>query len=339
MRSFINWIEGKYKQSLFPFANVPKNLDDIEIGQEFITPDDKKFALRGINHGKADIVSINDRGSEYPIRMPADSFKHFINDLSQHIDLPAKSGNPTIDKLLKKQGEFLGKGNDGLAFKVGDKIVKVSTTVPFHMINPFHRTPEEAISHSKNEAEISKELIRRGVEGILPVEYVEYGDKAFQIKPFVQMLDENNIPPAVLEQLKQIVKQVHEAGYVINDEIQVGMWNGKPYIVDLGTSRKSRFKDDKTMDLERLQRLFLANNVKMLPTGDALREKWEHYIFIITETHNKGWGREGLESWDVDPDEFPLLAEEMYKEFPQEKMKIAVEFRNARKMLERIFDM
>lgn len=178
--------------------------------------------------------------ADYGPSMPKASVKHFVNDLSGRVDLPP-SGHPHIDAVTSGQAEFVGKGDDGLVFKSGDKAVKVSTTVPYQPENQGHRSPEEAADQLEKQTATMNRLHAAGVPGVLPAEFVRHGDKGFQIKPFVET--PKRFSQEQLSQVRDAILGMHKAGYVLGDTIQAGIGpDGKAMLFDTGKARQADTK-------------------------------------------------------------------------------------------------
>ncbi len=210
---------------------------------------------------KGDQVQLSpyDPESTFGPWMPKTSVKHFVNDLAGRVDVPPKSGNAAIDAVSSGKAEFLGKGDDGLAFRVGGKVVKVSTTVPFQPDNPGHRTPEGAIKMLRGQAELGNKLAGLGVKGIQRSEFVVHGDKGFQIKPWVEIPEK--FTRVQLDAIQDIVIAVHEKGYSINNSIQAGLdAGGSPVLFDVGKAGKIKVAEgmdsDVEMDMDNLHNLY-----------------------------------------------------------------------------------
>lgn len=208
--------------------------------------------------------------------MPKESAKHFVNDLSGKVDLPADSGHPVVDALARGEGEHLGKGQDGVAFKVGDKVAKMSTTVPFQPFNPGHRTPEEAKQHIKKAVDVNNKLHEKGIPGLLKNEYVEHGDKAFAIRDHLEMPDK--LTPEQLRSVRHTVDRMHEEGYVVGDQIQVGLKDGKPYLFDLGNAQKARDEQDYEDDSGHFERFAKSMGGEALPLGRPAKARHESAV-------------------------------------------------------------
>ena len=209
------------------------------------------------------------------VEMPIESYKHFINDLTGKVDVPPDSGNRAIDAVASGKAEFLGKGDDGLAFRDGNALVKVSTTVPYQPTNPGHRTPQEAADRLKQQTETSEEMRKAGIPGILPTKFVQHGDKGFQIKPYVEVPEK--FTSEQVKQVRGIMDAMHEKGYVVGDEVQVGLFDGKPYIFDLGKAQKSRHKHDLQDDSDRFERWAEKQGVGRLPLRAEAQRQFDDW--------------------------------------------------------------
>ena len=69
-------------------------------------------------------------------RVPHSALAHFKDDLEGRVRSDKRSGDPDVDAVTSGEAEFLGKGDDGLAFRSRDNVVKVSTVVPYQPLNP-----------------------------------------------------------------------------------------------------------------------------------------------------------------------------------------------------------
>lgn len=184
--------------------------------------------------------------------MPEESASHFVHDLNGVVKVPGRSGNKLVDAVASGDGEYLGKGNDGLAFAVGDKVVKVSTTVPYHPFNPGNRSPGDAAAHLANEAEMTGLLLDNNVPGILPAEFIRHGDKGFLIRDRVKPAE--SLTAEQLRKVRRSMDAMHAAGFVLGDEVQVGLKDGEPFIYDLGAVRRSTRPADLESDSSKFER-------------------------------------------------------------------------------------
>jgi hypothetical protein len=207
---------------------------------------------------------------EMAVKVPISSLYNFVDDVSAQMTLKKNSGNQYVDAVINGQAEFLGKGEDGVTYRVGDKAVKSGSSVPYHAVfyNRPHRTPEEALGNIKNEFETGQNLLKAGVPGILPQQFFVHDGRGFIIRPFIQVLrgDKEREPmtlPQLLE-LKNSVEQIHAAGYAIRDTIQVGLWNGHIYHYDLGSFLATKEKWAFENDMDSVKSLFSANDFDMM---------------------------------------------------------------------------
>ena len=214
-----------------------------------------------VAHAGGGMVHVSTHGpGQWGPKMPAESLKHFLNDLAGKVEGP-KTDHKHIAPVLEGKAEFLGKGDDGLAFKVGDKVVKVSTTVPYQPENPGHRTPEQAKDMLRKQVEVGNMLADKGIEGVQRSTFVEHGDKGFQIKPYVEIPEK--FTREQLDAIQDTLIEIHKAGYSVNDAIQAGLQDGKPVMFDVGKADKIPEKDDRkgvysvvTGDMEAMARLY-----------------------------------------------------------------------------------
>ena len=185
-------------------------------------------------------------GSDYGPTMPIESLKHFKNDLEGRVDLP-KSGRKEIDAVIDGSAKLLGKGDDGIAFKVGDQVVKVSTTVPFQPDNPGHRSPKQASDMLRRQVETANKLSDLGVKGVQRSEFMEHGDKGFQIKPWVEIPEK--FTREQLDKIQDIVLEIHSHGYALHDTVQAGIdRHGDPVLFDVGKASPMETKTGRFSD-------------------------------------------------------------------------------------------
>lgn len=242
-----------------------------------------QFTVQGTKDGKVAIAQTWD-GKEGPsIVMPAASLRHFVNDLSGKVDLPATSENTLVNDVINGKGTLLGKGDDGVVFQVGDHVVKMSTTVPYQPMNPGHRTPEAASDMLEKQVEVGNKLYEAGVPGIQRSEFVRHGDKGFQIKPWVEIPE--TLTREQLESARDSVLAMHQHGYALNDSVQVGIdAQGKTLLFDIGKAAPLRagvesigtyrgLPLDVAHDLDSLAWLYHENGAKFVPTIGTAAER------------------------------------------------------------------
>lgn len=193
------------------------------------------------------------------VSMPKASFKHFVNDLRGKVDVPKHPNSVAINAVRDGKAKLLGKGDDGLAFKVGNAVVKVSTTVPYQPFNSGHRTPREAAEMLRSQVEIGNKIADAGAP-VLRSRYQAHGDKGFQIKPYVEIPEKLS-----KEQFAEVaagLERMHEAGYAMNDDIQAGLHDGRIVFYDTGKAAKAT-EATKQRDRERLEHLAQQHGIEL----------------------------------------------------------------------------
>ena len=229
-----------------------------------------QFKVQGTKDGMVSVAQTWDGKEGMSIAMPATSLRHFVNDLSGKVDLPATSENTLVNDVINGKGTLLGKGDDGVVFQVGDHVVKMSTTVPYQPMNPGHRTPEAAAYMLEKQVTVGNKLYEAGVPGIQQSLYVQHGDKGFQIKPFVTIPEK--LTRAQLDAAQASVLAMHEKGYALRDSVQVGLdAEGNAVLFDIGKAGQYQADKKETMgtyagmpyevahDLEALEHLYREN--------------------------------------------------------------------------------
>lgn len=206
---------------------------------------------------KGDQVEVSQKGGA-SVTMPAESLSHFVQDLSGKVSAPPRPATPAVNAVIEGKAQLLGKGDDGLAFRVGDSVVKVSTTVPFQPFNTGHRTPAQAKAMIKRQVETGNLLAAKGIP-TLESRFVESGEKAFQIKPYVEIPEK--LTPAQLSAATKGLRAMHAAGFAMNDTIQVGLHGGKVVFFDVGKAAPATV-EAKRRDAERLEQLYREHGQK-----------------------------------------------------------------------------
>jgi hypothetical protein len=216
--------------------------------------------------------------------MPRVSVAHFVNDLRGLVyGPPAK--DRLVSAVLAGKGELLGRGDDGVVFRVGRHTVKVSTTVPYQPFNPGHKTPREAIARMVRQHEVSEAMRRDGVPGIFPSKLVVHGDKAFLIRPFVNI--PSRLTRAQLDAVARSVEIAHSKGWVFRDDLQVGEYQGRLYHFDTGKAERSttretagEWQSEEASDLQRLKYLFREHGERYLTAAEQENPlvRWEEAL-------------------------------------------------------------
>jgi len=217
--------------------------------------------------------------------MPRASLKHFVNDLAGRVDLP-KSGNADINAVIDGSAKLLGKGDDGIAFHVGDKVVKVSTTVPFQPDNPGHRSPGAAADMLRQQTDIGNTLADKGIP-VLRSTFVKHGDKGFQIKPYVEI--PKKLTRKQLDEVQEHLHLMHAAGFSLNDQIQVGVLDGKVVFYDTGKAAPNTGTGmwaSTSHDIDRLEHLYTEHGERFVntkaPRGAAMWDKADEIARRVT---------------------------------------------------------
>lgn len=205
--------------------------------------------------------------------IPRESLNHLVNDLRGVVDVPKGHAHPGIAAVARGDAKMLGKGDDGVAFKHGDVVVKVSTTVPYQPFNQGHRTPKEAADMLKAQVDVGNHLADLGLP-VVRSEFIRHGDKGFQIKPYVE------IPPKLsreqLDEVQAALHAMHDKGYAMNDDIQAGELNGKMMFFDVGKAAPAKGEgqqSDKSRDIDRLRMLYQQNGQRFVNSRDPVGKR------------------------------------------------------------------
>lgn len=243
-----------------------------------------RFRVWEIKEGKARLDWADRTEALFGPWMPVESVEHFEYDLRAQVApsvvQAGPSGHPAVDAVLRGEGIFLGKGDDGVVFRVGDVAVKMSTTVPYQPMNQGHRTPAEAAAMLEAQAELAQRLAAEGVPGILAPQIVRVGAKSFEVKPFLLEI-EGPWTKTQLDQVAQTLAAVHARGLAFRDTdlFQVGLLpNGDVAFYDIGKmgpGRHDAIWDDFNCELRSLEALYAKHGVSFVPpAGGALERAW-----------------------------------------------------------------
>lgn len=238
-------------------------------------------------------VTIGNHADSARREIPRESVRHMLNDLRGEVHLPPHESNADINAVLDGKAEFLGKGDDGLAFKVGGKVVKVSTVVPYQPMNPGHRTPGEAAEMLRHQVEVGNKLADAGVP-VVRSKYVRHGDKGFQIKAHVEIPEK--LTRAQLDEAQQALHKLHDAGYVLNDDVQVGLLGGKVVMYDTGKAAPVEPGDEergiysqKRGDLDRMEALYRASGERFVNSREPAGERhWRRVEEMVNDLFREG---------------------------------------------------
>lgn len=222
--------------------------------------------VHSVIDGKAHISLNSNRGT-----IPEGAAAQLVTDLEGRVSAsPVK--DPAVNAVVGGSAEFLGKGDDGLAFKVGKQVVKVSTTTPYQPMNlGNYRTPERALSTAREQHATSEKLRALGIP-VLPERFVEHDGRGYTIKPYVEIPDK--LTAAQTEEAHSAVLKMHAAGYVLGDEVQVGVHEGKIVLFDIGKARESKSADAVRDDLASVETLHSMHGHTYEPRGGQLTDRW-----------------------------------------------------------------
>lgn len=213
--------------------------------------------------------------------MPEESLPQFVGDLTGRFFSRRASKDPDVEQVRLGKAEILGKGDDGVAFGVGDKVVKMSTVVPYVWSNPGQRTPDEAADMLSEDYATAHLMRKAGVPGIpeqkLVYENTVYGPKTFIVMPRFDVPDK--LTPAQLEETRQSIEAMHKAGWTLNDQIQVGVdKDGHVWHYDTGKASKSDKQWDRDSDLSALRTLYENNGVEFPNAAREALESWDWMV-------------------------------------------------------------
>ena len=251
--------------------------EDIRPGAVFPSPLGR-LQVEHADHEHAEIRPVEGGSS---VRVPRASASHFFNDLAGSLaGHTPTSGNPHVDRVIRENGEWIGKGEDGIVFRAGpDHVVKVSTTVPFQPFNQGHRTPEEAAEHLGGEARAHAALA--GIPHVPEVTVHQHEGRTWIVKPYLD--DVGQLTAGEADSVRDAVRAMHARGWALGDQVQLGRdARGQVQIMDLGQahpldpSASSRSRgplsaDPRERDEERLAQLYREHGHTYYPTGEGLR--------------------------------------------------------------------
>lgn len=229
-------------------------------------------------------VHLTMEGGSHGPWLPAESLPQVESDLRGEPPAAlrgAESGNAAVDAVLRGEGEFLGRGNDGVVWRVGDQVVKASTVVPYQPLNAGYRTPAEAVARMQAAVARQNELADAGVAGVPRSELVIVGDKAFQVKPYVTKVD--RLERSHLDDIARTTYGLHSRGltFAESDPWQVGLdASGRVQFFDLGavepTAPGKGIWDPYAQERRSLADLYKQHGQTFIPPADAgLREAWQ----------------------------------------------------------------
>lgn len=237
------------------------------------------------------LARISYEGGEYGPWVPAGALGH-LGDLDGRLPEGlhgVQTGDPAVDEVLAGRGTFLGKGNDGVAWRVGDEVVKASTPVPYQPLNEGWLTPEAAAQRTEAAVELQNGLAAEGMPGVLTSRIVRAGSgdavKAFQVKPYLTI--PTSLTKEQLDDVARATHALHERGLVFadSDPFQVGLdARGQLHFFDLGMvqpgkANSSRLWDEFARERDSLRQLYTQHGQAFVPpAGAGLERAWEELL-------------------------------------------------------------
>jgi hypothetical protein len=190
--------------------------------------------------------------------VPLPSVPLFAEEMRGRITVPPGAADPAVAALSRGEGSFLGKGDDGILFRVGNEVVKSSTTVPLRPFQYDHRSPGEAAAMLSAQHGRSEKLRALGIP-VVPGRGLEHGGRFFIVYPWLDMPP--TLSPAQLALCRDAVLAMHRAGWAMRDRPQLGIdpRDGKPYLFDVGKATDDASDGDRENDLRNLARLYESN--------------------------------------------------------------------------------
>lgn len=218
-------------------------------------------------------------------RIPADTARHFINDMQGRVEGTPDHEDDRINAIVSGKAPLIAKGNDGMAFDVGDSVVKVSTSVPYHWTNGHH-TPEQARKRLRDQVALNQQMIADGVPGLLDQSYTEHAGKGFaamdklDVPPTTEQRSlTQKLDPSQLEQVKNTLGEMHARGYALGDAIQVGIdSNGDVRIFDTGAAEANASPDLIAEDRRQFRNLQEANGQEPTFWPEEASEKFNSIL-------------------------------------------------------------
>lgn len=204
--------------------------------------------------------------------IPKSSLKDAVRDL-HGVVIGKPSEHAPVNAVLDGKAKFLGKGDDGLAFKAGDQVVKVSTTVPYQPGNPGHKTPERAVAVAREQHETVNAMRAAGVPGLMKEQFIEHDGRGYTVRAHAEIPEK--LSAEQLSKVHDTIEAMHKKGWVLGDDVQVGLHEGEPVLFDVGKAHKNESTTERERDEDRLQQLYRQHGHEFVPRGASLQKRWE----------------------------------------------------------------
>lgn len=170
------------------------------------------------------------------ITLTEDEARSFLSDLRGEIPQSPTSGNEILDAAIAGKAQYLGRGQGGIAFDAGDRIIKAASIVPYHW-NHGLRTQDQANAKLQSEIDIVNELQAAGMPNLMPLTPVMHEGRLFAIREKVSL---DGLDQQAIDDAGAALEKMHAAGYIMQDQVQIGMGNdGKVRFFDVGEAKKA----------------------------------------------------------------------------------------------------
>ena len=203
-------------------------------------------------------------------RSPPESVPQLVSDLRGEIHGNPTTEDPTVNAVLDGQGEWLGKGNDGIVHRVGAEVVKSATVAGYHPENGI-RSIADSNQIIRNEHAAHVALAHHPL--VPPTRLVEHEGRAYLVKPYLHPA--GRLSRAEVEAAQDLMETAHHHGLVALDRWQFGRDDhGAIKIMDLGSARRSTSHDHREDDQMYMDRLWADHGHEgRNPKGAELEQK------------------------------------------------------------------
>lgn len=171
---------------------------------------------------------------------PTDPLYHFRN---QATAADIKALHPWVRDVIDGNAEHLGRGNSWNGYRVGSRVVKLSSIVPYVWQNHHaYLSVEESAAQARREVMINQAFatpskMRGRIAHITDVDYV--GGKVAVTMPYLEPVANCHVTPEQADYLEESIRILHRLGWAYLDQF-IG-WGldqtGTPLIYDLSTCR------------------------------------------------------------------------------------------------------
>jgi hypothetical protein len=228
-------------------------------------------------HARVEILDGHPRHHAQDYLVPHASVAHHLDEMHGRVTGTPDHHSEHVNNVVSGRAQHIGRGNDGMVFKSGDKAVKVGGVTPFHPhVTGAYRTPEHAAARTKESGERAEHLRNLGVPGIPKTDVHHHAGRTFLVRDWMHKPD--SLTREDLDHVQRSVIGVHKHGYALNDRIQVARGkDGHLYHYDLeavtharhdsqGSSLRNRHPDFDN-DHQRLQDLYRHHGHDFEPLG------------------------------------------------------------------------